>query len=83
MRGITWRRSSETESSVSVNARLARLSSNDLLDLAESSIITAGRELLHARGTGRELSLTEYYLDRSALAAKTAAEALEIVRSRS
>ena len=72
----------EPDSPVSVNARLARLSSNDLLDLAESSLITAGRELLHARGSGKELNTVDFHMDRAKLAAKMAYEALEIVTTK-
>lgn len=80
-KGVSWRRKGP-ESSVSVNARLARLSSNDLLDLAESSLITAGAELLHGRGIGRDLSLVDFHFERAKLAAKTAYEALEIITAK-
>jgi hypothetical protein len=80
---LSWRRRSEPESSVSVNERLARLPSNDLLDRAESSLVMASRELLHARGLGTDLGQYDWYLDRSLTAARQAYEALQVVASRS
>lgn len=76
------RRSTGTESSVSVNARLSRLSSNDLLDLIESSLGTAGRDVLHMRGTGDQLGQYGFYLDRSMVATKQAYEALQVLVNR-
>jgi hypothetical protein len=79
---VAFRRRDEEREPVSVNARLARLSSSDLLDLAESQLIMASRELLHARGTGKELALVDYYLDRANVAARMASDALQIVTSK-
>lgn len=78
---VSWRRAA-TESSVSVNERLARLPSNDLLDLAESSLGVAGRELTHSRYSGRELGTEGFHLERSRAAAHQALQAIEVLVSR-
>lgn len=79
---ITWRRRTEPESSVSVNARLARLPSNDLLDLAEASLGTSGRELIHSRYSGRELGTEAYHLTIAKEHADQALQALTILLDR-
>jgi hypothetical protein len=73
---IVWRRRDEKQDPVSVNARLARLPSNDLLDLAESSLGTAGRELTHSRYSGRELGTEQYHLE---IAKQQADQALQAI----
>jgi hypothetical protein len=78
---FAWRRTG-TESSVSVNARLARLPSNDLLDLAESSLGTSGRELIHSRYSGREMGTEAYYLRIAKDHAEQALQALTILLER-
>lgn len=76
----TWRR--RDSDPVSVNARLARLPSNDLLDVAESSLGEAGRELTHSRYSGRELGTEQFHLERSHAAAQQALQAIEVLVSR-
>jgi hypothetical protein len=78
---VRWRRDSR-EDPVSVNARLARLPSNDLLDVAESSLGEAGRELTHSRYSGSELGTEQFHLERSHAAAQQALQAIEVLVSR-
>lgn len=75
-------RRKQAPASVSVNERLARLSSNELLDLAESSLVHAGRELLHSRGTGGQLGQQRFYLEQCEMHARQAYEALQVLLSR-
>jgi len=79
---IGFRRSQGPESSVSVNARLARLPSNDLADLAEAYLGTAGADLTHSRYTGKDLGQEQFYLDRAKTAAEQAFQALAILLER-
>lgn len=79
---ISFRRSQGPESSVSVNARLARLPSNDLADLAESYLGSAGRDLTHSRYTGKDVGNEQFYLDRAKKAAEQAFQALAILLER-
>jgi len=79
---LGWRRRTEPESSVNVSARLARLPSNDLLDLAESSLGTSGRELTHSRYSGRELGTEQYHLTIAKEHADQALQALTILLDR-
>jgi hypothetical protein len=78
---LGWRRRTEPDP-VNVSARLARLPSNDLLDLAESSLGTSGRELTHSRYSGRELGTEQYHLTIAKEHADQALQALTILLDR-
>ena len=76
------RRTSSGTAPVNGSGRFVRLQSNDLLDMVESSIGLAGREISKARGTAAQLGQQPFHLDRCRMNLQQALEALNVLVSR-